>query len=225
MSHISFDEVEDTERSVVFLVDDDQSIRRSVSSLLRSIDTEIHTFETAEELLSLTLPEAPTCIILDVRLRGYSGLQVQAKLNAREYCSSIIFLSGFGDIPVAVAAMKAGAVDFLVKPLREQELLDAVFSALRRDKIRRMGRLEKLSLKSRFEAMTERQRSVMELAVIGDLNKQIADKLQISEVTVKIHRRAAMQKMQAKCFAELVTMASDLGLAMPDAARVELEHH
>lgn len=203
------------QKSFVIVVDDDEVVRDSLASLFRSVDMRFKTFVSADQLLQFPLPDVPTCIVLDVRLKGTSGLDLQAQLNAQGKSAGIIFISGFGDVPMTVAAMKAGAVDFLTKPFRDQQLLDAINAALELDCSRRVGRSLSHSLKDRFEAMSDRQKEVMSLAVGGLLNKQIADQLNISDATVKIHRREAMRRMHAQTFAELVIMGRELGLAVP----------
>nr|WP_249359312.1 response regulator [Cupriavidus sp. 2SB] len=200
-------------QALVVVVDDDEVVRDSLTSLFRSVDMNVRTFMSADQLLAFPLPDVPTCIILDVRLKGTSGLDLQTQLKAQGKSAGIIFITGFGDVPMTVAAMKAGAVDFITKPFRDQQLLDAVNAALEVDGSRRLGQSLSHSLKDRFEAMSERQKEVMQLAVGGLLNKQIADQLNISDATVKIHRREAMRKMQAQTFADLVIMGRELGLA------------
>lgn len=218
MNDIAFSGGDSDVESLVIVVDDDEVVRDALSSLFRSVDIHVRTFHSADEMLSFPLPDVPTCIILDVRLKGASGLDLQAQLNRQGKSAGIIFISGFGDVPMTVAAMKAGAIDFITKPFRDQQLLDAVNAALREDEERRLGQSENVSLRDRFDAMSDRQKEVMRLAIGGYLNKQIAAQLNISDATVKIHRREAMRKMQARTFADLVLMGRELGIAVKHSA-------
>ncbi len=202
-----------TERdTIVFVVDDDPSIREALQSLMRSVGLRAQTFGSAQEFLSSELPDAPACLVLDVRLPGLSGLDLQRELAAVGIEVPIIFITGHGDIPMSVRAMKAGAVEFLTKPLRPQDLLDAIQLAIERDRTARQDRADMVDLRRRFDSLTPRERQVMELVVAGLLNKLIAAKLGTSEVTIKVHRGQLMRKMRAKSLPELVRMAEKLGI-------------
>ena len=195
---------------VVFVVDDDPSIRSSLKFLMSSVGLQVEGFESADALLKRNLPDAPSCLVLDVRLRGLSGLDFQRELAARNCHMPIIFITGHGDIPMSVRAMKAGAVEFLTKPFRDQDLLDAVRIALERDRERREREKEVSDLKERFNSLTPREQKVMSMVVSGMLNKQIADQLGTAENTVKVQRSRAMEKMHAQSVAELVKMVAKL---------------
>lgn len=197
---------------IVFVVDDDESVRIALSSLFRSMDVRVETFASAAEFIRRPDPQAPCCLVLDVRLQGSSGLDFQRELLESANKLPIIFISGHGDIAMSVKAMKAGALDFLVKPFRDQDLLDAVSAALRTDAKRRELAKEDAGLHACYQSLTAREREVMAYAVKGLMNKQIASEICISEVTVKIHRGNAMKKMKAKSFADLVRMAESLGI-------------
>lgn len=199
------------EATMAFVVDDDSALRESISSLLRSVGMYVETYPTGEQFLQRGRPDVPCCLILDVRLHGESGLDFQARLNELNTCIPIIFISGHGDIEMSVRAMKAGAHDFLVKPFRDQALLDAVALAVRKDAVRRESIKGIVELQTRYKALSEREREVMALAVRGLMNKQIASEMGLSEITVKIHRGHAMRKMAARTFADLVKMSSLLG--------------
>ena len=199
-----------TRASVVFVVDDDPSVRSSLKFLLSSVGLQVEGFESAETFLQRKPPEAPSCLVLDVRLRGLSGLDFQRELAARNIRIPIVFVTGHGDIPMSVRAMKAGAIEFLTKPYRDQDLLDAVRIALERDRARREQEKDLTDLRQRFESLTAREQEVISMAVLGMLNKQIADQLGTAENTVKVHRSRAMEKMNAQSFADLVRMIEKL---------------
>jgi RNA polymerase sigma factor (sigma-70 family) len=195
---------------VVFVVDDDPSVRSSLKFLMSSVGLQVESFESADALLQRKLPDAPGCLVLDVRLRGSSGLDFQRELAARNCHMPIIFITGHGDIPMSVRAMKAGAVEFLTKPFRDQDLLDAVRIALEKDRERREREREGSDLKERFNSLTPREQKVISMVVSGMLNKQIADQLGTAENTVKVQRSRAMEKMHAQSVAELVKMIDKL---------------
>jgi FixJ family two-component response regulator len=203
---------------VVYVIDDDASIRTALSNLLRSVGLQAEVFESPQEFLRSSEPEGPACIVLDVRFPGRSGLDLQHDLTAAKRSLPIIFMSGHGDIPMAVRAMKAGAVEFLTKPFRDQDLLDAVAVALDKDRVRRAGEKRLDELRARLQTLTPREREVLHLVITGRLNKQIAGELGVSEMTVKIHRRHMMRKMQASRIVELVRMADQLGLSAAAAS-------
>ena len=195
---------------VVFVVDDDPSVRSSLKFLMSSVGLQVEGFESADALLKRNPPDAPSCLVLDVRLRGLSGLDFQHELAARNCHMPIIFITGHGDIPMSVRAMKAGAVEFLTKPFRDQDLLDAVRIALEKDRERRERKREVSDLKERFNSLTPREQEVISMVVSGKLNKQIADQLGTAENTVKVHRSRVMEKMHAQSVAELVKMIDKL---------------
>jgi RNA polymerase sigma factor (sigma-70 family) len=199
-----------TQPPVVFVVDDDPSVRSSLKFLISSVGLQVESFDSADALLQRKLPDAPSCLVLDVRLRGLSGLDFQRELAARNCHIPIIFITGHGDIPMSVRAMKAGAVEFLTKPFRDQDLLDAVRIALEKDRERREREKEVSDLKERFNSLTPREQKVVSMVVSGMLNKQIADQLGTAENTVKVHRSRAMEKMHAQSVAELVKMIEKL---------------
>jgi FixJ family two-component response regulator len=197
---------------IVFVIDDDESIREALKSLLRSVGLRVELFGAASEFLKSKLPDAPSCLVLDVRLPGLSGLDFQTELAKANVHIPIIFITGHGDIPMTVRAMKAGAVEFLTKPFRDQELLDSVGIALERDRARREQDSIVSDVKIHFESLTPREQEVMGFVTAGLMNKQIAAKLGVSEITVKVHRGNVMRKMGAKSLADLVRMADILGL-------------
>jgi RNA polymerase sigma factor (sigma-70 family) len=199
-----------TRAFVVFVVDDDPSVRSSLKFLLSSVGLQVESFESAETFLQRKPPDAPSCLVLDVRLRGLSGLDFQRELAARDIRIPIVFVTGHGDIPMSVRAMKAGAIEFLTKPYRDQDLLDAVRVALERDRARREQEKDLTDLRQRFESLTPREQEVISMVVSGMLNKQIAGELGTAENTVKVHRSRAMEKMNAQSFADLVRMIEKL---------------
>lgn len=201
------------ERPVVFVVDDDPSIRDALEDLLHSVGLEARLFGSTREFLHSERPDAPGCLVLDVRLPGPSGLDFQRDLASSGIHLPIVFISGHGDIPMSVRAMKAGAVEFLTKPFRDQELLDAINAAIERDRAQRRDAELLAELRERVAALTAREREVLALVVSGRPNKQIASELGVSEITVKVHRGQMMRKMRARSLPELVRMADRLGLS------------
>jgi RNA polymerase sigma factor (sigma-70 family) len=191
---------------VVFVVDDDASVRSSLKFLLSTVGLQTETFDSADSFLHKKRSDVPSCLVLDVRLPGLSGLDFQRELAARNICIPIVFLTGHGDIPMSVRAMKAGAVEFLTKPFRDQDLLDAVRVALDRDSARREQEKEMADLRTRFDSLTSREQEVVSKVVAGMLNKQIAAELGTAESTVKVQRSRAMEKMQAGSLADLINM-------------------
>ncbi|WGF90271.1 response regulator transcription factor [Marinivivus vitaminiproducens] len=201
--------------SLVLILDDDPSIRASVESLLRSVGQASRSFNSARALMAEGRPNIPSCLVLDVRLPGQSGLEFQRELAASGIDLPIVFITGHGDVPMSVAAMKAGAIEFLTKPFRDQELLDAVHKGIALDAERREARTALRSMQERFHSLTPREREVMALVTSGQINKQIAARLQLSEITVKIHRSQMMRKMQAASLPDLVRIADRLGTMPP----------
>ena len=213
------------ERSTVLVVDDDASMREALSDLFQSVGLGVEVFASTQEFLKNRRPEGPACLVLDVRLPGKSGLHFQQELNAANINLPIVFLTGHGDIPMSVRAMKAGAVEFLTKPFREQDLLDAVQTAIERDRLNREdGNLIAL-LRQRFSSLTPREQAILTLVVAGRRNKQIAFEIGTSEVTVKVHRTNLMRKMQASSLADLITMATKLGIPEKSPATLTRTSH
>jgi len=207
------------EEPIVYVVDDDAVMREALSSLFRSVDLPVKVFSSAHELLQGTLADRPSCLVLDIRLPGVSGLEFQGELVKAGIHIPIIFMTGHGDIPMSVRAMKAGAVDFLEKPFRHQEMLDAVALAIERDRKQREQHKTLSELQSRFESLTPREREVIGLITAGLMNKQVAGEMGVTEMTVKIHRGHIMRKMQARSLADLVRMAEALGVRRERVAR------
>jgi len=199
-----------TSDPIVFVIDDDPSVRSSLKFLVSTVGLHVETFDSAEAALQKIPTDAPSCLVLDVRLRGLSGLDLQHELAARNCQVPIVFITGHGDIPMSVRAMKAGAIEFLTKPFRDQDLLDAIRIALERDRARREEEKEITELQQRFESLTLREREVTSMVAAGKLNKQIADQLGTAENTVKVHRSRAMEKMHAQSLADLVVMIETL---------------
>jgi FixJ family two-component response regulator len=197
---------------IVFVIDDDAAMRETLSSLFRSVGLRVELFGSAREFAEFKMPDVASCLVLDIRLPGVSGLNFQAELAAKDVRIPIIFMTGHGDIPMSVRAMKAGAVDFLTKPFREQEILDAVIRSLERDQERRDSEKGVAELRTRFDSLTSREKEVIALVLDGLMNKQIAARLGVSEITVKVHRGHMMQKMKARSVIELVAMDQLLGV-------------
>jgi FixJ family two-component response regulator len=204
-------------KEVVYIIDDDASVREGVGELIRSVGLGVQTFASSQEFLDSKRPDAPGCIILDVRLPGRSGLESQKVLQNQSIPLPVIFISAHGDVPISVRAMKSGAIEFLTKPLREQELLDAVHAGIERDRARRQEAELIADLRTRYDSLTAREREIMHLVVTGSMNKQIAAQAGLSEVTVKVHRAHVMQKMRARSLVDLVRMADSLGVTTQSA--------
>ena len=199
----------------IVVIDDDASVRQGLDNLFKSVGFAVELFASPQEFLQSRRPDRPGCIVLDVRFPGRSGLDMQRDLAEAAIQLPIIFITGYGDVPMSVRAMKAGAVEFLTKPFRDQDLLDAVATALEADRTRRAGEMRLAELRARCDTLTARERQVMSLVVAGRLNKQIAGELGVSEMTVKMHRRQVMRKMQAGGVAQLVRLADQLGISAP----------
>jgi FixJ family two-component response regulator len=207
-----------TRAPVVFVIDDDPSVRSSLKFLISTVGLQVESFDSAEAFLRGTLPDRSSCLVVDVRLRGMSGLDFQREVAARGLRTPIIFITGHGDIPMSVRAMKAGAVEFLTKPFRDQDLLDAIRIALDRDQARRDQEQNATELQERFDSLTPRERDVASMVVLGMLNKQIAGQLGTAENTVKVHRSRAMEKMHAESLADLVRMIEKIKHPSPNVA-------
>jgi FixJ family two-component response regulator len=201
--------------SIVFVIDDDVAMRATLSSLFRSIGLRVELFRSAHEFGQIKIPDVASCLVLDIRLPGVSGLDFQAELAEADIRIPIIFMTGHGDIPMSVKAMKAGAIDFLTKPFRDQDILDAVIRAIERDQKRRDSEKAVSELRILFDSLTSREREVMTLVAAGLMNKQIAAKLGITEITVKVHRGHMMRKMKARSLVDLAGMADLLGIRRP----------
>jgi FixJ family two-component response regulator len=195
---------------IVFIIDDDELLRDALSGLIRSVGLEVRTFGAVSEFMSTPRPDVPACLVLDVRLPGVSGLDFQSQLAQSSEGLPVIMMTGHGDVPMTVRAMKAGAVDFITKPFRDQDMLDAIGDAIRRDTDRRATAQAESGLRVRYGTLSPREQQVMKLVVTGLMNKQVAGELELSEITVKIHRGNAMRKMGARSLAELVRMADAL---------------
>jgi FixJ family two-component response regulator len=199
-----------SERPLVIIIDDDRAIREALSGLLETVDLHSVSLSSASEFLTSKRPEGPSCIVLDVRLPGLGGLEFQRRLAAENIHTPIIFITGYGDVPMSVRAMKAGAVEFLTKPIQEQDFLEAVQGALQRDKLRLDREREVDQIRARYRSLTAREQQVMELLVAGRVTKQIASELTISEVTIRLHRLQVMKKMQVRSLAEMIRIADRL---------------
>lgn len=203
----------ETVRSIVFVVDDDPSVRDAIRRLLETVGLPVEAFGSAREFLAGDVPEVPSCLVLDVRLPGISGIDFQRELRKANIRIPIIFITAHGDVPMSVKAMKAGAVEFLIKPFHDQDLLDAVQTALEKDRLRLLTEADIADLQRRLQTLTPREREVFPLAISGRLNKQIAAEMNASEATVKVHRSQLMRKMEARSVPDLVRMAEKLGIS------------
>ena len=209
------DDLASAAERIVFVVDDDEAVRETLCSLFRSMGLRVELFGSVHEFTQMRMPDVASCLVLDVRLPGVSGLDFQAELAEADIRIPIIFMTGHGDIPMSVKAMKAGAIDFLTKPFRDQDILDAVVKAIERDKKRRDSEKGVSELRIRFDSLTSREREVMTQVAAGLMNKQIAAELGIAEITVKVHRAHVMQKMKARSLIDLIGMADLLGMHRP----------
>jgi FixJ family two-component response regulator len=206
-----------SESPIVFIIDDDEGVRGALANLFQSVGLDVQGFGSASELLQTKLPDVASCLVLDIRLPGLSGLELQLELAKADIHIPIIFMTGHGDIPMSVKAMKGGAVDFLTKPFRDQDMLDSVMTAIERDRKRREATKVTSALQANFETLTERERQVFALVAAGLMNKQIAVEIGVAEITVKIHRGRVMKKMGAKSLADLVRMAEAIGIRATEA--------
>lgn len=203
---------EDGDQPIVFIVDDDASMRRALTNLFESVGLKVEAFGSAPQLLQAKPPQVPSCLVLDIRLPGTSGLDLQSDLAKANIHTPIIFITGHADIPMTVRAMKGGAIDFLTKPVRDQDILDAVQAAIERDRKRRELNKTVSNVRSRFESLSSRERDVLALVTSGLMNKQVAAQLGLAEITVKIYRGQIMRKMGARSLADLVRMSEALGI-------------
>jgi FixJ family two-component response regulator len=213
--------MEPKSEQIVFVVDDDESVRVALTYLFRSMDLDVEVFSSPAALLQTKLPDITSCLVLDIRLPGVNGLEFQDNLAKAGIHMPIVFMTGHGDIPMSVRAMKAGAIDFLPKPFRDQDMLDAVIRALDQDRKRRGDEKAVSGVRELFESLTRREREVLTLVTAGLMNKQIAHRLKVSEITVKIHRGNVMKKMEARSLADLVRMAEMLGIKAGNLAEFE----
>ena len=205
--------------SIVYVIDDDPSVRRAIKRLVESVGLHVELFGSATEFMNSGRPDIASCVVLDIRLPGISGLDFQRDLVHAKNEIPLIFITAHGDIPMTVRAMKAGAVEFLTKPFRDQDLLDAIQIALERDRIRRLHQAETAMLRERLESLTPREREILPLVVSGLLNKQVAAEIGATEATVKVHRSQLMRKMGASSLADLVRMSEKIGIAVPETHR------